>query len=206
FSVKNGYLVLYNAVSWAGWTYLLAQTVLELVKNQGDYTKSYDNVGVLLKFVQTIALLEVFHVVVGLVKSPLMTTIIQVTSRLFLVWGIVDLFPEVRTHWAFTTMTIAWSVTETVRYAYYGFNLLDIQPASLIWARYTFFFVLYPLGAGSEAILIYQSLPYLKDYTYIYYVKIFALLTYPPGFYTMYTHMIYQRRRYLGQKKGVKRE
>ncbi|CAG8438683.1 8718_t:CDS:2 [Ambispora leptoticha] len=182
FLVKNGYLVLYNAVSWVGWTYVLAQTVSELAKNQGDYTKSYDNIGVILKWVQTTALLEVLHVVTGLVKSPIMTTIIQVTSRLFLVWGVVDLFPEVRTHLAFTTMTIAWSVTESIRYAYYGFSLLNIQPALILWARYTFFFILYPLGAGSEAILVYQSLAYSKGYNHTYYlVEIFALLTYPPG-------------------------
>ena len=136
-----------------------------------------------------------------------------------------------RGHWALTTMTIAWSVTEIIRYLYYGLNIAKIQPAWLLWCRYTFFFALYPLGAGSEAVLVYMSLPYFLEFDKFdiyYYVRIGVLLFYPPGkwestigwslylssmwcgcwplysmigFYMMYTHMIHQRKTYLSKRK-----
>ena len=53
-------------------------------------------IGEEVKFIQTCALLEVVHSALGWVRSPLSTTIAQVTSRLILVWGIADRFPSVR--------------------------------------------------------------------------------------------------------------
>lgn len=46
-------------------------------------------------FVQSFAILEVVHVIFGLVPSPLATTAMQVASRLWIVWGVVEQFPEV---------------------------------------------------------------------------------------------------------------
>jgi len=64
---------------------------------------------------------------------------------------------------------------------------------------------LYPVGAGSEAVLVYESLPYaIKISRNFYWVLVIILLTYVPGFYTMYTHMIVQRRKILGKGKEKK--
>ncbi|RUS31028.1 tyrosine phosphatase-like protein [Jimgerdemannia flammicorona] len=131
------YLVLYNLASWVGWTYCLALIVQELVVTGGDYTRVCEKVGTLLTYVQTGALLEVFHAALGFVKSPVLTTAIQVASRLLLCWGIYEQFPvpAVREHWLFTSMAVAWSITESVRYSYYGLNLVGVQPYSLLWVH-----------------------------------------------------------------------
>ncbi|KAK9763094.1 hypothetical protein K7432_010551 [Basidiobolus ranarum] len=155
----------------------------------------------------------------GIVRSPVLTTIIQVFSRVMLVWGILFMFSitEIRERWAFTSMTVAWCVTESIRYLYYALNLLKIHSSQILWARYvcltgktrslyTFFYALYPLGATSEAILIYKSLDAAKVYgVYYYYYLVFLLFMYPPVFLHMYTHMIIQRKRYL-TPKGRKTE
>ncbi|KAL1917294.1 uncharacterized protein VTP21DRAFT_4950 [Calcarisporiella thermophila] len=200
------YLILYNALNYFGWAYVLFLTVKSLV-NTGDYTKTYDAIGKPLLVVQSVMALEIFHSLFGLVRSPVMTTIIQVFSRLFLVWAVVDQFPfpEIREHWAYSTMAIAWAITEVVRYAYYALGLIGSQPGFLVWCRYTFFYILYPLGAGSEAALIKFSLPFAKSISpLLYYGYILILFTYIPGFYTMYSHMIRQRRKYVkGGSKGA---
>jgi very-long-chain (3R)-3-hydroxyacyl-CoA dehydratase len=57
----------------------------------------YDaGVGEQVKIVQSLAVLEVVHVLLGLVRSSLATTMMQVASRLYLVWGVAEKFPEVR--------------------------------------------------------------------------------------------------------------
>ena len=45
------------------------------------------------RFVQSFAILDVLHVVLGWVRAPLPTSATQVFSRLFLVWGITEQFP-----------------------------------------------------------------------------------------------------------------
>ncbi|KAF0555486.1 PTPLA-domain-containing protein [Gigaspora margarita] len=200
-NIKTSYLILYNVVSCAGWFYVLVLILSELIQN-GDFATIYDRVGWPLLIVQTGAILELVHVIFGFVRSPLLTTAFQVASRLFLVWGVVDIFPEVQPHWAFTTMTIAWSITEIIRYSYYAFNLAGFHIYALLWCRYTFFFILYPLGAGSESILVYKSLPYSEQLNIVYYwIQIVILFVYAPGFYMLYTHMIGQRKRYLFKGK-----
>lgn len=57
-------------------------------------------------------------------------------------------------------MILAWSETEVIRYAFYALSLArDTVPSVLLYLRYTTFYVLYPLGASSEALLILSSLP-----------------------------------------------
>ena len=57
---------------------------------------TYVAVGATTASVQTAAVLEILHVLLGFVRSPLSTTAIQVASRLFSVWGIAACFPSVR--------------------------------------------------------------------------------------------------------------
>lgn len=106
----------------------------------------------------------------------------QVASRFMLVWGICYLFPKVQTHWAFVSMVLAWSLAECIRYAYYGTNLIGSVPTGLTWARYNAFLTLYPIGVASELTLIYQALPYAKEWNVMYYYFMIATaLFYIPG-------------------------
>jgi very-long-chain (3R)-3-hydroxyacyl-CoA dehydratase len=57
---------------------------------------AYDAVGSTTAIVQSAAVLEVLHVLLGFVRSPLPTTAVQVASRLFSVWCLADRFPSVR--------------------------------------------------------------------------------------------------------------
>lgn len=158
------------------------------------------NVGTVVKWVQSCAVLEVAHVLAGWVRSPLGTTGMQVASRLWTVWGVVERFDVVRFSPCssssilgplffvlcppktrllnasfvfgtqakqtpfFASLLLAWSLTESIRYTYYTLSLLTPSPlpslpSFIIWLRYTTFFVLYPLGAGSEAMAAFVTLP-----------------------------------------------
>jgi hypothetical protein len=52
-------------------------------------------VGEQTAWVQTLAVLEIVHALVGFVRSPIATTGMQVFSRLVLVWGIAEHFEVV---------------------------------------------------------------------------------------------------------------
>lgn len=58
-------------------------------------TTTYSRLGQHTIFVQTFATLEIIHVLVGWVKAPLFTTLMQVASRLYAVWAVYPLYPQV---------------------------------------------------------------------------------------------------------------
>ena len=71
----------------------------------------------------------------GIVRAPFFTTVLQVASRVVLIWGIVENFP-VEQNPAYSTMLLAWSATEVVRYSYFVFFLTGQVPPILAWLRY----------------------------------------------------------------------
>lgn len=82
----------------------------------------------------------------------------QVASRLLLVWGVVDPFPGLAKSAVYSSMLVAWSVTEVIRYSYFVLNLSGYQPAFITWLRYNTFYVLYPMGISSECYMIYKAI------------------------------------------------
>lgn len=64
----------------------------------GDHLSgAYDfhGLGHATKYVQTLAVMEVVHAALGLVRSPVGTVASQVASRLWAVWGVVEMCPSV---------------------------------------------------------------------------------------------------------------
>lgn len=108
----------------------------------------------------------------------------QVSSRLLLVWGIVNNFPNTTSRSpVYSSMLIAWSVTEIIRYSYFAINLsVGSVPSFLTWLRYNTFFVLYPLGISSECWLVYKAIQPAKRWNAAWeWVLKLVLFVYIPG-------------------------
>ncbi|KAJ2482916.1 hypothetical protein IWW56_000758 [Coemansia sp. RSA 2131] len=199
--VVESYLVAYNAASFVGWGYVLVQTVLYLLDHGTDLSGLFDRIGYPLICVQTGAVLEVVHSLVGLVRSGVLTALMQVYSRLLLVWGTLYMFdyPEIRASPALVLMVFAWSITECVRYSHYTLSLLDIEVPALLYLRYTLFYVLYPAGVTGELLEMWAALPHASTiHPLLKTFFIVNMVNYPPVLYKLYTHMIRQRRKILG--------
>ncbi|KAJ7262241.1 PTPLA-domain-containing protein [Mycena haematopus] len=171
---------------------------------------TYARVGGAVAVVQTCALLEVAHSLLGWVRSPLQTTAMQVASRLWIVWGIVQQFEVARTSPLYTSCVLAWSITEVVRYSFYASSILGYEPPVLLYLRYTMFYLLYPVGASSEAFLAYSTLPFpsgiptLKSFlgwSAPEYARAVLFLVWWPSLYQLYSYMIAQRRRIFGSSQ-----
>ncbi|KAI0874689.1 tyrosine phosphatase-like protein [Hypoxylon argillaceum] len=196
--VKNGYLVLYNAVSAMLWMTVLGRVVGINVIRGPQF--AYPVVGEFCKWTQTLAGMEVLHSLFGVVRAPLFTTVMQVFSRYAIVWGVTDLFPSLAASPVYSSMLVAWSVTEVIRYSYFALTLSGWQPAALHWLRYHAFFVLYPLGISSEAWLIWCAVgpaKYVVHPLYSTALWAYVVFVYPPSAYILYTHMMAQRRKVL---------
>ncbi|KAI0994113.1 hypothetical protein K3495_g14070 [Podosphaera aphanis] len=202
-SWRTQYLILYNFVSALLWLVVLGR-VLMLVPLVG-FERVYQGVGKFTQLTQTLALLEVFHSATGLVRAPISTTAMQVASRLLLVWVVVQPFPFVAKSPGYSSMLIAWSVTEVIRYSYFVCNLSGFNPGIVTWFRYNTFYVLYPLGISSECWLLSNAIsPAGKLNSAFGWALQITRLIYIPGSYILFTHMIAQRKKVLrAQKKNV---
>ncbi|KAI1242673.1 hypothetical protein IHE44_0000212 [Lamprotornis superbus] len=178
---------------------------------KGTHRGLFRSVQKTLKFFQTFALLEVIHCAIGIVRTSVLVTGVQVSSRIFMVWFIAHSIKQIQNEESVILFLVVWTVTEITRYSFYTFNLLNHLPYFIKWARYNFFIILYPAGVAGELLTIYAALPYVKktgmfslrlpnkynvsfDY---YYFLIIVMFSYVPLFPQLYFHMLRQRRRVL---------
>ncbi|KAD7479162.1 hypothetical protein E3N88_02298 [Mikania micrantha] len=189
---------------------------LKTLKESG-YEHVYSNVEKPLLLAQSAAFLEILHGIIGLVRSPISATLPQISSRLYLVWGVLYSFPEVvQTHPLISSLVISWCITEIVRYSFFGTKeAFGSTPYWLLWLRYSTFLVLYPTGIASEIAMIYNALPFMKEsglysvrmpnkwnfsFDY-YYCALVVLAVYVPGIPHLYGYMLGQRKKTLMKPK-----
>lgn len=164
------YLILYNALSFSLWAtctlrgaYLFLDSVI-LPATTTDTNLSIasaanaslphifaDIFSPLLLSTQTLATLEILHSLLGLVRAPIVTTAMQVASRILVVWGVMYLFGgeggivgnaqngAQLGDWAFLGCLSAWGVTECIRYGFFALQVLGTGvPGWWTWLRYFF--------------------------------------------------------------------
>jgi Protein tyrosine phosphatase-like protein, PTPLA len=94
---KDMYLILYNSACCAGWAVVLASSILSLIQDTESSVSDrlanvYRNaplVAEMLTWVQLAALMEILHAAIGFVRSPVLVTAMQVSSRIFALVAIV---------------------------------------------------------------------------------------------------------------------
>ena len=204
------WLILYNIAMTAGWAIIGIGIVNHFIKNQ-SYRALYSQVEKQLLFFQTCAVLEIIHAMLGMVKSNVTLTFLQVFSRVGIVWGVIQPIPEVHDQVGFTMLLVAWTITEIIRYLFYTFMLMGITPIVLQWLRYTLFIILYPLGVTGELLSIYYSLvpirnsglysfslPNIFNFSIDYYLVLMGTIPlYVIFFPQLYFHMFSQRKKVL---------
>lgn len=170
-NISKAYLAFYNIFNFFGWFAVLI----------------FHNYSTLKAF-QCFAILDIFNAIY-LLKTPVITTILQIASRLFVVLLILPI-ESVFCWW----MINAWGITEVVRSAFYFLVVLERKFYFVSWLRYSLFLILYPIGAGSEAALVYLKSKSSSKSAYFYYL---VLAIYPFGFYSLFAYMLSQRKKVL---------
>ena len=154
-----------------------------------------------------------------LVRSSVVNNLTQIMSRISVLWIYFDMLTaqdeSAKGTIGFPMLLFAWTITEIIRYTFYAQSLLDIVSDSLVWCRYSFFIILYPLGVAGELLVILASLPSIRatnlfsyplanraniSFSFEYFTYFFMLM-YIPGFGHLYTYMLGQRRKILGKKE-----
>ena len=206
--LRESYLVAYNFAQFGGWAYSLAALLLGAPQSN-VYTAVY--------IFQSLAILEIINVVVGIVRADLVTTVVQVFSRLQVI-GVHYLVSEARQSGGNYYMLLAWCLVEVIRYPFLGIKTLTKPPYFLTWLRYSVFYILYPLGVYGEMVVLRSAIPSITfnktlsinlpnawnfEFDFGSYLTLLLYVFYLPGLVMQYSHMIRQRRNALavGNKK-----
>ncbi|KAK0646202.1 tyrosine phosphatase-like protein [Cercophora newfieldiana] len=204
FGLRKAYLVFYNSASAIAWATVLTRVVSAYAG--GGAPAVPVAVDEFARNTQSFAVMEILHALTGTVPAPFFTTLIQVFSRILLMWGISFPFPALNVNPFYSSMLVAWSITEIIRYSFFVFKQFDMVPGFLNWLRYSAFLILYPIGISSEVAMIVSALrgPALTLHEYYPYALISILLGYVPGSVILYSHMLRQRKKNLRAKPKTK--
>ena len=203
------YLILYNFIQLCGWCYFFGKVTLDLI-NQKSLQEIFSNTHIILECCEYGAFLEIIHALLGLVRSSIFATTIQILTRISIVL-MLQFIPSALSY-GYLIIYFAWSSIEIVRYTYYALNLIKKDfinfnvPYLLIWCRYSFFVMLYPIGTYGEMMTIWNAQKDLSKYILWknnFFNISFGDLLYPlylifiPGLIFLYGYLFKQRKKVL---------
>ena len=210
------YLIIYNCLQFTGWSYFFFQVTNNLILSK-SLQEIYLNTHLILEYCQYGAFFEIMHSLFGIVKSSIFATSIQILGRIIIV-VILQFFPSALSK-GYLLIYFAWALVEIIRYLYYIFSLLQKElsnfkiPYLLIWCRYSFFIVLYPIGVSGEMLTVWNA---KKDFSkYIIYKGdkfsvtvanfIYPIwILYIPALFYLYGYLLKQRNKVLNRLNNEK--
>lgn len=144
--LSSAYLTAYNGVSLVLWSYLTARALASapsLAVSGRLHELYHDLLWPLLASTQLLAVLEIFHAAVGLVRASVATTAIQVIGKNLVVWTVMVAFPKIVVGgdgggaagvWPFAGCMVFWGVSEIIRYGY--FVVLLVKGEVMGWPKW----------------------------------------------------------------------
>ena len=218
------FLLIYNIVSFLSWgvvAYLLFQVPYDTLFFS-NVSFLWDTIAIPLYVAQTLSLIEVGSSLLGYVNSNSTTTMLQISSRLYIIFFVWRLIPTSRHTRAFVLTIVAWMITELIRYSFYACQIfLKSDNFFLLkWLRYSIFLLVYPLGIIGEMICVWCSLNYIRDtpslrayptpmpnflnFQLDLLPLYFAILVcYIPGGLFLYSHMLKRRSKVLNSSSTI---
>ncbi|KAM4893571.1 very-long-chain (3R)-3-hydroxyacyl-CoA dehydratase 3 [Sylvia borin] len=214
--LKKGYLIMYNLVQFLGFSWIFVNMTVRLfILGKDSFYDTFHTISDMMYFCQTLALMEIMNSLIGLVRSPLIPSVVQVFGRNFVLFVILGTLEEMQSKPVVFFIFYFWSITELFRYPYYMLSCIGIEWKPLTWLRYTVWIPLYPLGGLAEAVCIVQSIPIFSEtgkfslglpnplnvtiqFPFVLQIYLIALFL---GVFVNFRHLYKQRKQHLGPKK-----
>lgn len=215
--MKKVYLALYNLVQFVGFTYILTVMGIRYYRDGPNSMEgTYQAVGSAMKFCQLMQFMEIMHPLFGYTKGGVLAPLLQVSGRAFVLFALIEAEERMQDKPVVFYLFFIWSAIEVVRYPYYISQVYKTDLPVLTWLRYTMWIPLYPLGFLCEGIVMLRNIPYFEEtqkftvslpnslnfaFHFPTLIRIYLLVLFFPGMYTVMSHMYRSRLRKLGPKK-----
>ncbi|XP_032621941.1 very-long-chain (3R)-3-hydroxyacyl-CoA dehydratase 3 isoform X2 [Chelonoidis abingdonii] len=185
------------------------------VPKDHSFYDTFHTIADMMYFCQTLAFIEILNSLVGIVRSPLVPSLLQVLGRNFVLFIVLGNVEEMQSKAVVFFVFYCWSIIELFRYPFYMLSCIDIEWKLLTWIRYTIWIPLYPLGILAEAVSLIQAIPIFSEtgkfsftlpypmsatIKFSFFLQIYLILLFL-GLFINLRHLYKQRRQHLGSKK-----
>lgn len=181
-------------------------------------------IGLVMRVCQSISLLELLHIYIGIESNQLFPRFLQLTERVTILFGVISSQEEVQEKCVVCVLFILWNLLDMVRqqqqmmltnylcpsrYTYSMLSVIGTSYAALTWLSQTLWMPIYPLCVLAEAFTIYQSLPYFESFgtnstvlpfdlstCFPYVLKLYLMMLFI-GMYFTYSHLYTERKDFL---------
>jgi len=159
------WLLFYNLFQFMAYLWVFNRLMIHLILN-GHLKNGYKLVENPIKLCQSLAVLEIIHPLIGFTKGDWSSPLIQFIARNLILFVVINYNQQIKPSPYISYLLLVWSFVELFRYPYYGIRLLNKQNRVITWLRYTFWIILYPLGAFIEGLIVYKSIGYYHSNGY----------------------------------------
>ncbi|XP_075391378.1 very-long-chain (3R)-3-hydroxyacyl-CoA dehydratase 3 isoform X1 [Tenrec ecaudatus] len=215
-SMKKGYLFMYNLVQFLGFSWIFVNlTVRFFILGKESFYDTFHSVADMMYFCQMLAVVETVNAAIGVTRTPLLPSLVQLLGRNFILFIIFGTMEEMQSRAVVFFVFYVWSTMEIFRYPFYMLSCIDMDWKVLTWLRYSLWIPLYPLGCLAEAVSVIQSIPVFNEagrfsftlpypvklkVRFSFFLQIYLILIFL-GLYINFRHLYKQRRRLYGHKK-----
>ncbi|XP_015464073.3 very-long-chain (3R)-3-hydroxyacyl-CoA dehydratase-like [Astyanax mexicanus] len=171
-TVRRCYLFLYHVIQFLGftWTFSLLTANLILLGHDVLYS-AFSSCAAVLYSCQVLAVLEVMNAALGLVNTPVLPALIQMSGRNTVLFVVLGSLPEMQERTVTFCVLYLWSSMEMFRHPVEMLAVVGAEWRVLTWLWNATWVLLYPLSTVAEGAAVLQALP-LFDETRLYSVAL----------------------------------
>uniref|UniRef100_A0A8C0MGW3 Very-long-chain (3R)-3-hydroxyacyl-CoA dehydratase n=1 Tax=Canis lupus familiaris TaxID=9615 RepID=A0A8C0MGW3_CANLF len=189
---KSTYLFIYYLIQFCGHSWIFTNMTVRFFSfGEDSMVDTFYAIGLVMRLCQSISLLELLHICLGIEPNHLLPRFLQLTERIIILFVVITSQEEVQEKYVVCVLFIFWNLLDMVRYTYSMLSVIGISYAVLTWLSQTLWMPIYPLCVLAEAFAIYQSLPYFESFG-TYSTKLpFDLSIYFPYVLKIYLMMLF---------------
>uniref|UniRef100_A0A8C6RX47 Very-long-chain (3R)-3-hydroxyacyl-CoA dehydratase n=1 Tax=Nannospalax galili TaxID=1026970 RepID=A0A8C6RX47_NANGA len=217
---KNVYLFIYYLIQFCGHSWIFTNMMVRFFSfGKDSMVDTFYAIGLVMRICQSISLLELVHIYVGIESNHLFPRFLQLMERVIILFGVITSQEEVQEKYVVCVLFIFWNLLDMVRYTYSMLSVIGTSYTILTWLSQTLWMPVYPLCVLAEAFAIHQSLPYFESLgtnsttlpfdistCFPYMLKLYLMMLFI-GMYFTYSHLYMERRdvlRVFSIKKNVR--
>ncbi|XP_001495396.3 very-long-chain (3R)-3-hydroxyacyl-CoA dehydratase 4 [Equus przewalskii] len=203
---RNIYLFIYYLIQFCGHSWIFTNMTVRFFSfGKDSMVDTFYAIGLVMRLCQSVSLLELLHICVGIESNHLLPRFLQLTERIIILFVVITSQEEVQGKYVVCVLFFFWNLLDMVRYTYSMLSVIGISYAILTWLSQTLWMPVYPLCVLAEAFAVYQSLPYFESFgTYSttlpfdlsiyfpYVLKIYLMMLFI-GMYFTYSHLYSER-------------
>ncbi|XP_059780629.1 very-long-chain (3R)-3-hydroxyacyl-CoA dehydratase 4 isoform X2 [Balaenoptera ricei] len=148
---KNAYLFIYYLIQFCGHSWIFTNMTVRFFSfGKGSVVDTFYAIGLVMRLCQSISLLELLHIYVGIESDHLLPRLLQLTERIIILFVVITSQEEVQEKYVVCVLFIFWNLLDMVRYTYSMLSVIGISYAVLTWLSQTLWMPIYPLCVLAE--------------------------------------------------------